>query len=363
MKTLSYKKHPSGGSVRNLITCLVIFIAHIGAAEAAEKPLNVLWLMADDHAPYVCGAYGNAKAKTPNLDRLASEGMRFNQAYCNSPMCTASRQSFLTGRLPHSLGVTQLRTALGDEPVTLAELMKRGGRVTGAIGKMHFNRKPVPGLHGFDLIYGPGQAGAELRKRGARKVDPAIQVQPPWKPFRDHARTWLNAANVPQGFHTEDMTGTMFADRAVRFLKKNKARPFFLIASFQQPHSPFYYPVEYAGMFNPDDFEAPEIGEGDAWQVPEIFRDLTPAEIRGITAAYYTSTAFMDACVGKVLGALDELGLAKNTPRRLSGRSRLQPGSPRPDRKALFLPAIGSVAVDGALAGCRKTRFGERRDG
>src|ERR1044071_8993358 len=73
---------------------------------------NILWIIADDQVPYVIGAYGNKQVRTPNLDRLASQGMRFERAYCNSPLCTASRQSFLTGRYPRTIGVTQLQTTL-----------------------------------------------------------------------------------------------------------------------------------------------------------------------------------------------------------------------------------------------------------
>src|SRR5207245_922389 len=80
-----------------------------GAQDKSPRPLNVLWLIADDHAAYVSGAYGNKQAKTPNLDKLAEEGIRFDQAFCSAPVCTASRQSFLTGKYPRTLGVTQLR--------------------------------------------------------------------------------------------------------------------------------------------------------------------------------------------------------------------------------------------------------------
>src|SRR5262249_34671892 len=111
----------------------------LGRAEEKKRPPNVLWIVADDHAAYVCGAYGNDQVRTPNLDRLASEGMRFDRAYCNAPVCTASRQSFLTGRYPRTLGVTQLQTPLPESEVTLAKLLKTAGYDTASIGKMHFN--------------------------------------------------------------------------------------------------------------------------------------------------------------------------------------------------------------------------------
>jgi len=78
------------------------------------RPPNILIICADDHAAYVTGVYGNAQVRTPNIDRLAAAGIRFLHAYCNSPVCTASRQSFLTGRYPRTIGVTLLQTPLHD---------------------------------------------------------------------------------------------------------------------------------------------------------------------------------------------------------------------------------------------------------
>src|SRR5262249_56021544 len=98
----------------------MMFVASLGGKEP-RRP-NLLWICADDHAAYVCGAYGNKLVKTPNLDRIAREGIRFDLAYCNSPVCTASRQSFLTGRYPRTLGVTLLKTALPDPAPPLATL-------------------------------------------------------------------------------------------------------------------------------------------------------------------------------------------------------------------------------------------------
>src|SRR6266567_4396051 len=102
------------------LTTTALLLACGPACADAPKPPNILWICADDHAAYVCGAYGNKIVRTPNLDRLAAGGMRFDRAYCNSPVCTASRQSFLTGRYPRTIGVTQLQTALPEGEPTLA---------------------------------------------------------------------------------------------------------------------------------------------------------------------------------------------------------------------------------------------------
>src|ERR1700682_654796 len=111
---------------------------------------NFLFILADAHAGYVLGCDGNKLVRTPNLDRLASEGIRFAAHYCNSPVCTPSRQSFFTGQMPHMAGVTRLPTPLSEHKPTLAKQFRAAEYVTAIFGKMHFNRPGVAGLHGFD---------------------------------------------------------------------------------------------------------------------------------------------------------------------------------------------------------------------
>jgi choline-sulfatase len=280
---------------------------------AEPRPPNVLWICADDFAPYVCGAYGNRMVKTPNLDRLAAEGLRFDRAYCNSPVCTASRQSFLTGQYPRTLGVTLLKTPLPDDTPTLARLLKRGGYDTAAIGKMHFNSDLT---HGFDLRLDLTEHRRWLQKKGAQPLPEGVEVLPPWKPFRDPARVWLNGSYRPFGATDADMPGTWFADRAVQYLgeRKDKSeRPFFLMVSFYEPHSPFHFPVEFRDRHKPESFAVPKVGPEDDWQIPEVFRDLSEREKQGIIASYYTSAEFMDRNVGRVLDALKRAGLDGQT--------------------------------------------------
>src|SRR5581483_8738065 len=90
------------------------------AGNTGRKP-NFLFIIADDHAGYVLGIDGNRQARTPNLDAFAAQGLRFARHYCNSPICTPSRQSFFTGQLPHMAGVTRLPTPLAEDKPTLAK--------------------------------------------------------------------------------------------------------------------------------------------------------------------------------------------------------------------------------------------------
>lgn len=146
-----------------------------------DKP-NVLWLISDDHAAYVAACYGNSVVKTPHLDRLAESGVRFDRAYCNSPVCSASRAAFITGMYPRTVGVTVLSTPLPASAVTLGEVLKDAGYDTAWYGKTHFNS----GLkHGFDVVEGIGDWRRWLNGQGRKVDDASPDVLPPWK--RHHA--------------------------------------------------------------------------------------------------------------------------------------------------------------------------------
>lgn len=283
------------------------------ARSSARKP-NLVFLLGDDHAGYVLGAHGNRQAVTPNLDRLAAEGTRFAANYCNAPVCTPSRQSLFTGQLPHSSGVSVLPTPLSEEKPTLAKALSAAGYLTAVAGKMHFVRPARPGLHGLQVCITEDVVQKEWSKEaGPAPQFPGIRTKPVWRPFRDHARIWLNSEKLPVAREYEQMRGTWVARRACRFLEEHRRDPFALWVSFTEPHSPFDFPIEDRGKFDPETFEVPRVGPEDAWQVPLIFRDLTPAEKRGITAAYYTSVYHLDRNIGVVLDKLAQLSLENDT--------------------------------------------------
>jgi choline-sulfatase len=282
-------------------------------AQPRRRP-NFLFLLADDHAGYVLGADGNRQAETPNLDRLASEGTRFASHFCNSPVCTPSRQSLLTGQMPSMAGVTVLRTPLDPAKPTLAKQFKKAGYTTAVFGKMHFNQPSRPGLHGFDYLMTEQDLQKAWTEAGIRKpADAGIAVKPQWRPFRDPARIWLNSDKLPYPRYDQDMKGTFLARKACHYLDEHKDQPFALWVSFHEPHSPFDFPIEDTGRFDPSRFTAPRVGPEDAWQIPLIYRDLSDADKRGIIASYYTSARFLDKNLGIVLAKLRELNLDEDT--------------------------------------------------
>jgi arylsulfatase A-like enzyme len=274
----------------------------------ADRP-NVVWICADDFTPDVCGAYGNRVVRTPNLDRLAARGLRFDRAFCTCPLSTPSRQSFWTGRYPRSIGVTLSPTPLPDDEVTLPAMLRRAGYEVAALGKTHYY---LPRPHEFDTRV--DFAEYELLNPGAVQAAlPRGQVLGEWRPFEDPAAVWLNSAGLPYPAFDRDMFGTFLATLAGRFLEARRARPFFLYVSFYETHSPFWFPVEYRGRHHPRDFPAPPVTADEAGRLPPVFRELTEADRRGIRAAYATSAEFMDKNVGLVLDALDRTPHADNT--------------------------------------------------
>lgn len=302
-------RHRAALALAFLLAVPVRQAAPQSTAPAAQsiRARNVIVIMGDDHSREVLGAYGNRIVRTPNLDRLAAQGVRFTNAYANSPVCTPSRQSLLTGKLPHAVGVTLLRTPLREEEVTLADHLLERGYATAAVGKMHFNSDL---RHGFRYRV---DRKDHVARFGSVEPPPGTRVRPVWRPFVDPAPIWLNADALPSAYPDAQSEGTFFAGSAVDFLEENRERPFLLWLSFYEPHSPFNFPPEFAGRYRSADMPLPPVGPDDDRWIPAVFRDMTEAEKRGVVAAYYTSVEYLDRNVGIVLDAVDRLGLAGNT--------------------------------------------------
>jgi arylsulfatase A-like enzyme len=280
-------------------------------SDSDRKPIdrpNLLLIIADDHAGGTLGIEGDPRRATPNLDALAREGVFFERAYCNSPLCTPSRQSLITGKLPHVVGVTQLETRLSDGVLTMGEWFRDLDYRTAAIGKMHFNG---PSTHGFALRIDTADWLEHLREHPPRGGD----HRRPWHPFQDPAAVWLNADCRSMGLPVESMQSTYYADRALEYLDRygRGDRPFALLVSFYDPHSPFYFPDQWKPRFHPEDFPVPPVSERDRREQPAVFAALEPDEVRGIQAAYYTSLSFVDAQVGRLVRGLDERKLSDRT--------------------------------------------------
>jgi arylsulfatase A-like enzyme len=181
---------------------------------------------------------------------------------------------------------------------------------TAIIGKNHFNNDYN---HGFELKVERKDYEKFLVSNPPQKLPDSFKVRGPWKPFVDPAGIWLNSAGLPSAQYDKEQAGTYYVNRATEFIQQNKDNRFLLWVGFEEPHSPFNFPVEYANKYDAKSINLP-VGsaEDDRW-VPEIFKNLTDDEKKGITAAYYSSVEFLDKNIGMVLDAVEKAGLSQST--------------------------------------------------
>lgn len=291
-----------------LVVSLWYHPAVIRADDLPSRPPvpNLLVIVADDQSGLCLGAAGDTRGATPNLDALARQGVLFEKTFCNSPLCTPSRQSFITGLLPHAVGVTRLATPLPEKALTLGRWLSVLGYRSAAIGKMHFNG---PSHHGFEVRVDTTDWLSHLKEL----QPPSAGYRRPWRPFVDPPAVWLNTRCQDAGLPAAAMESAFFVDRAIEYMNGNRNHPFAMVVGFYEPHAPFRFPKEWLGRYRPKQFQTASLSDQDREDQPKIFRQLSDNDFRGIQAAYYTSLSFTDAQIGRLLQALDENELDKNT--------------------------------------------------
>ncbi len=284
-------------------------------AENAKRP-NVLLIVSDD-LNVALGCYGHPLVQSPNIDKLAARGVRFERAYCQFPLCNPSRASFLTGLRPDQTGVLENATHFRKnvpEHVTLPQAFQKAGYFVARVGKLyHYG---VPGQIGTDGLDDPPSWQKVVNPRGRDKDDePSIFTLT--KGQFGGTLSWLAADGSD-----EDQTDGIGANEAIKLLEANKDRPFFLACGFYRPHTPFVAPKQYFEKYPREKIPLAEERADDWDDIPaaastkkkeqEVLvgnKELT----RECLQAYYSSITFMDAQVGRVLDALDRLALADNT--------------------------------------------------
>ncbi len=289
------------------------------ATESAFK--NVVVIVGDDHASTVLGAYGNDIIRTPNLDKLAAGGSLFTNAYSNSPLCSASRQSLLTGKYPHATGVNLLFTPFNDKTnTTLAEHLQQENFATALIGKQHLNTWIWQSLYkdglpsfGFDTMIDKREYRQWLSQKRTTPIPENVKTFSRESDELPANVARMNPETLPHPYHDEDAEGTFFANSAIQFVENNKDGRFMLWLAFHEPHAPFAFPVEFAGKYKAEDMPLPTGSpEDDRW-VPERFKGFTNEQKKGVIASYYSSVEFMDKNVGLVIDALKEKGIYEET--------------------------------------------------
>jgi len=288
------------------------------AAEGRKRP-NLLFLMADQHRADCVGAEGNAALHTPNLDRVAAEGVRFSCAYTSTPSCTPARAGILSGLSPWHHGMLGYGRVAARYPHEMPQALREAGYHTTGIGKMHWS--PQRSLHGFHQTI--------LDESGRVETKGFLSDYRQWfreyAPDRDPDATGIGWNDyrakpyaLPEELHPTRWTG----DEAVRFLKDyDRPEPFFLKVSFARPHSPYDPPVRFMNQYAQVDLPEPFLGdwaERDAMHGAELDfslarGDLGKQQARASRQGYYGSVSFLDEQIGRILTVLDRRRLTDDT--------------------------------------------------
>ena len=280
---------------------LALTIASHGAQNSAPRP-NVIFIIADQWRFDACGYAGNADVKTPNLDRLAAQGVNFVHAVSGLPVCSPMRASFLTGQRPLTHGVFLNDVPLNPNANTIAKVLARAGYDTGFIGKWHVNGDgrsafiPRERRQGFDYwkvleCTHDYNHSAYYADDADKKVwdgyDAFAQTRDAQEYIRSHARAKMQAASQSPSLRAAG----------------HKSKPFFLVLSWGPPHEPYFTaPEKYRAMYNPNDISLRP-------NVPERAASQARTELAG----YYAHCTALDDCVGELMKTLSENGLADDT--------------------------------------------------
>jgi len=313
---------------------LWVCLGSFGLASAAAKP-NVLLICVDDLKPLL-GCYGDARVKTPNIDRLAARGVLFERAFCNQAVCAPSRNALMTGLRPSTIGIYDLPTNFRKgvpDAVTVAQTFRANGYRTEAMGKiMHVGHGNYEDEASWSVPHwkpaGGGYVLPQNQDEQRKKVDQAKAAGVAQERIGSVAKgPPTECADVPDNAYGDGM----IADEAVKRLRAAKEKPgepWFMGVGFLKPHLPFNAPKKYWDLYKPEAFSLPALqtlpagapefaghnsGELRAYSdIPKV-GPIDEAKGRHLIRGYHAATSFMDAQLGRVLDALDETGLAKNT--------------------------------------------------
>jgi iduronate 2-sulfatase len=298
------------------------FLASTAAASAAalsgqtRERNNVLFIASDD-LNNCLSCYGHPVVRTPNIDRIAKMGVRFDRAYCQFPLCSPSRSSLMTGLAPDTTTIYDLKRHFREQlpdAVTLGQLYQRNGYFTARVGKIfHYG---VPGQIGTAGLDDPPTWNVAINPNGVdhSKEEPLLTNYTPNRGLG--SAVCFHASSAGDDQHTDGI----LASETIRLLEQKRRQPFFIAAGFYRPHVPWIAPSKYFDKYRLDRIQLPPFDEAEMRMAPALAYFTKPAhwgmteiQRKEATRAYYASIAFLDAQVGRLLDALDRLKLAQST--------------------------------------------------
>ena len=283
----------------------------------ASIPPNIVLVMADQLAPQFTGCYGHPLVRTPHIDALAATGMRFDAAYCNSPLCAPSRFSFMSGQLVTRIAAYDNASEFPSSVPTFAHYLRQMGYRTCLSGKMHFVGPDQ--LHGFD-------------ERITTDIYPSdFAWTPDWELADERIDKWYHNMDSVREAGVANTTFQIEYDEEVAFFARRKlfeyamekTAPFCMVASFIHPHDPYVARPEWWSLYDPAEIDMPRTviagKDQDGFSrrlMAGIEADkaaVTEDEVRNARHAYYANTSYFDSKVGAIVQALEETGLMENT--------------------------------------------------
>jgi len=296
-----------------ILLCLLFGVA-TAQTHASEKPMNVLFIAIDDLRPELA-SYKADGIQTPHIDRLAAQGLQFNAAYCQYPVCNSSRSSFLTGLRPDKLDIYSNKVAVRNkwpDLVTLPQLFRKNGYFTAGLGKLLHVGTDAEGK--TTLFRDDASFDYFLNAMGK---EPEIGSEGEGRRLGDGTVKWARWRAAEGG--DEAQADGMLAAEAVRLLEENHDKPFFIGVGFHKPHDPFVAPKKYFDLYPLDEVKlakdpkdrTPILNHAlpDAYN----FETFTDKDRREFKRAYHACTTFVDAQVGRLLDTMDRLKLWEDT--------------------------------------------------
>ena len=294
---------------RLVLAALALVALLPGAGRAADKrPMNVLFIVVDDLNDRLA-CYGQTQVKTPNIDKLASMGVRFERAYCQYPLCNPSRTSFLSGRLPDVTKIvdngTPPRTTLGKNTVFMPEYFTKFGYFTARVGKVAHGK--FEDAVKWDIS--ENSKGTKKTEEEEQACELALQEEGGVK------LSWTKTNNKDE----QEPDGNTSV-RISELLEKNKDKSFFIAAGFHKPHLPWIAPKKYFDLYPPEKIDLPKEPVDVRKNVPPLAftqtagdEKMTEMDKKQAIAAYYACVSFTDANVGRLMATMDRLKLWDST--------------------------------------------------